>query len=514
MKSKGERAFERVVRQKSFPQTDSGNAELFVSLYGKRFRYVKGWGRWIVWTGTHWAEDVGGIRMARLAKKAIRKIRNIKWRKASESRRRREATIALAIAEPDVAIEHTDLDKSPWLLNVQNGTLDLRTGKLKRHRRADMITKMTPCVYNPHEECTEWTHFVDTAMGGDKTLVDYLQRFVGYSLTGITREQALIFHYGGGNNGKSTFIKTLQRMLGSYATRAARGLLFRSRHERHPTSLANLNNRRFVSCSEIDEEQEWDEGLVKDLTGEDPINARYMRQDEWVFIPIHKLWLAGNEKPRTKGTNLGIWRRIQLVPWEVVVAAKDIDGKLGDKLWMEAPGILNWAIAGCLAWRKQGLQPPARVLAATAEYRKEQDTVGQFFAEALVFDTKAKIGRAELRTQYETWCEDLGYLPVGARRFTQALRRHNVVEGGVWDKEKGQPARGWHGVRAISVGEHAQKELDVNRERFTEHERGRLRRVVEREKAKTAPAKPTEPGGNVYTMRPKKRSTQSLHDPK
>lgn len=460
-----------------------------MNLYGKRFRFVKSWGRFVVWTGTHWEEDVGGIRVGMLAKKAVRNIRATKWRKRSEARERRRALVDLVREEKGVAIAHTDLDRDPWLLNVENGVIDLRTGTLLPHRRNDLITKLAPVTFNEGAGCPRWRRFLLQAMGGDEALVDYLQRFAGYSLTGSTREQALIFHYGDGNNGKSTFITTLHKLLGSYATRAARGLFFKQRHERHPTSIATLYGRRFVSVPEVDEDQEWDEGLIKDNTGDDPLNARHMRQDEWTFIPVHKLWFAANNKPRTKGTDLGIWRRMQIVPWEITVAKADVDKKLPAKLLREAPGILNWCIEGCLEWQRIGLSPPPRVLLATAEYRKEQDVLGQFFEESLVFEPGATIGRQVLRTAYDEWCKEQGNaFPVGPRKLKQALHKAGAAEGTVWDKSESKTIAGWHGVRLVTSLDHIRRRL--TNEALPPEERTRLQHKLARlEERKVSRAK-------------------------
>jgi putative DNA primase/helicase len=467
---------------RQFAHTDSGNAEFLVHLYGKHFRFVKSWGRYIVWTGTHWEEDLAGIRIGRFAKRTVRKIPALKWRKKSEELRRRYAMVTLAREERDIAISHTDLDKDPWLLNVKNGTIDLKTGEIRAHDPADLITKLAPVEYNPQATCERWERFLTKVMGNDEELVSYLQRFVGYSLTGITREQALIFHYGDGNNGKSTFIKTLHKILGNYATRAARGVLFRNAgaSTQHLTSIASFHGRRFVSCPEVDEDQEFDEGLIKDLTGDDPIAARYMRQDEWVFVPIHKLWFAGNAKPRVKGRNTGIWRRVQMVPWEVIIPKAQIDKKLDDKLLMEASGILNWALKGCLEWQHIGLAPPARVLAATAEYRKEQDSLGQFFDECFVFESIGRITRKRARERYEEWCEEFGHHPVGAKKFGEALRRKHAVDGRVWDKTSQRADHGWYGVREITRVESAKRALVENSEQLSPEERAKLQRVIER----------------------------------
>jgi putative DNA primase/helicase len=481
MSDKGRAAFARATR--TFHQTDSGNAELLAHLYGRRFRYVKSWNRFIVWDKKHWAEDIGAIRVGQLAKKAIAQIRGSKWRKRSEARERRRAIIDLVREEKGIAIDHTQLDESPWLLNVQNGTIDLRTGECRDHRQADLITKLAPVEFDEGKDCPNWKRFLRFAMAGDQELVDYLQRFVGYSLTGVTREQALIFHYGDGNNGKSTFITTLHKMLGTYATRAARGLFFKQRHERHPTSIASLYGRRFVSVPEVDEDQEWDEGLIKDNTGDDPLNARRMREDEWTFIPTHKLWFAANNKPRTRGTDLGIWRRMQIVPWEVTVAKEDVDTKLPRRLFAEAPGILNWAIEGCLQWQKHGLNPPASIIAATAEYRKEQDVLGQFFEERLVFEPNASIGRTALREEYDEWCKAQGnQFPVGPRKLNQALRKAHATEGTVWDKSTSMTVAGWIGVRVVSSADHIRRRLRDEALPAEERERlqGKLERIEER----------------------------------
>lgn len=458
MSRKGEKAFVRAVRP--FSQSDSGNAELLAHRFPKRFRYVKSWGRFIVWCGTHWEEDVGSIEVGKLAKRTIKDIRSAKWRKRSEARERRRAMVDLVREEEGIAISHTDLDNNPWLLNVENGTIDLRTGSRRDHRKGDLITKLAPIEFDESATCRRWTDFLLEAMKGDETLVNYLQRFAGYSFTGVTREQALIFHYGDGNNGKSTFITTLHKILGSYATRAARGLFFKQRHERHPTSIATLYGRRFVSVPEVDEDQEWDEGLIKDNTGDDPLNARHMRQDEWTFIPTHKLWFAANNQPRTRGTDLGIWRRMQIVPWEHTVSKADVDKKLPKKLLDERSGILNWAIAGCLEWQRIGLAPPEKVLSATAEYRKEQDVLGQFFDERLVFEPGATIPRALLRTEYEEWCKEQGNaFPVGPRKLNQALRKAHAEESTVWDKSSSTTVAGWAGVRLVSRVDHIRRRL-------------------------------------------------------
>ncbi|MGH7297568.1 MAG: DNA primase family protein, partial [Polyangiaceae bacterium] len=279
-------------------------------------------------------------------------------------------------------------------------------------------------------------------------LVAYLQRLVGYALTGSVREHVLIFFYGGGANGKSTFLSTVHALLGDYATPAPRGLLFRSRGERHPTERATLFGRRFVTCSEIEEGQIFDEALTKDLTGGDPLECRRMREDFWSYQPTHKLFLAGNHKPMVRGNDEGIWRRMRLVPWLVTIPEAERDRELPAKLAAELAGILRWAVEGCLAWQRIGLAAPLAVRSATDGYRQENDTLGEFFRLHVVFEAAATIVRRELREAYEAWCTENGHPPFAARRFSARLREHGVVDGCV--RRGTKVLDGWKNVRLMT----------------------------------------------------------------
>jgi putative DNA primase/helicase len=350
-----------------------------------------------------------------------------------------------------LAIDHEALDADPWLLNVKNGTLDLRTGTLGPHRRDALITKTAPVAYDVSATAPTWTAFLDRAMGGDASLVGYLQRLVGYALTGALREHVLVFLYGAGANGKSTFLSTIHTLLGEYATPAPRGVLFRSRGERHPTELATFFGRRFVTCSEIEEGQVFDEALVKDLTGGDRIECRRMREDFWMFTPTHKLFLAGNHKPTIRGDDEGIWRRMKLVPWTVTIPEHERDTTLLERLRAELPGILRWAVEGCLDWQTRGLSEPDGVRGATAAYRAENDALGEFFRLHVVFEARASISRRELRRAYETWCTDNGHSPQAARRFSARLRESGVVGTNV--RAGLQVLDGWRNVRLVNARE-------------------------------------------------------------
>ncbi len=456
-------------------RTDVANSERLVNLFGDQLRYVRAWSKGLAWEGTHWAVDDAGCRWQQAAVQTTRTmyaearatlkqaergtdketIENaegaVSWARASQSANRVAALLNLARSSSKIAVSHEALDADPWLLNVKNGTLNLRTGEVGPHRRDALITKTAPVDYDPDAEAPTWTSFLARVMGGDESLVRYLQQLVGYSLTGMLREHVLAFFFGAGANGKSTFLSTIHSLLGEYGTPAPRGVLFRSRNERHPTELATLFGRRFVTCAEIEEGQVFDEALTKDLTGGDRIKARRMREDFWTFSPTHKLFLAGNHKPAIRGDDEGIWRRMKLIPWLVIIPENERDTKLPETLRAELPGILRWAVEGCLDWQRRGLVEPEAVRAATAAYRKENDALGEFFRLHVVFETGKTVARRELRQEYESWCTDNGHTPLAARRFGARLRENRVVETTV--RTGTRVLDGWKNVRLVSAAE-------------------------------------------------------------
>jgi putative DNA primase/helicase len=475
-------------------RTDLRNAERLIEWYGSELRYVGAWKKWLAWDGSRWRLDDAGHAHT-FAKETARRILGVaqerqiaatsalakatetgndeartKAEKAaacaskdvahaikSQAAPRIAAMLTVAQSDPAIVVVHAALDSDPMLLNVANGTIDLRTGKLRDHDRADLITKLAPVVYDPAATCPTWDAFLTRAMANDTTLVDFLARVSGYALTGDVGEHVLAFLFGGGANGKSTYLSTLHAMLGDYATPAPRGLLFRARGDRHPTEYASLHGRRFVTCSEIEEGQAFDEALVKDLTGGDPIECRRMKEDFWSFAPTHKLFMAGNHKPTVRGDDEGIWRRVRLVPWTVTIPEGERDTTLPAKLRAELAGILAWAVRGCLAWRSRGLDAPAVVRVATSAYRDENDVVGQFFRLHVVFEPAAPIARKALRDAYAAFCEENGAEPLGAKRFAARLREQGVTEASV--RAGTRVVDGWRGVRLATDVERTRESL-------------------------------------------------------
>lgn len=463
--------------------TDSANADAFVAEHGRGYLFVSEWESWLAWNGRQW-ERVGAkgrvlhaamltARTAHYRTKGVlaaleaehhqhllagKKDEDLearikyqrqllKWFEQSQNAHRLEAVARLIETRLVVALK--DLDRDPWLLNVANGTIDLRTANLRPHDPADLITQIADIEWDDASSCPTWADFVSRAMGGNLELTLYLQRLVGYAITGLTTEHILAFFYGVGRNGKSTFVQTLRAMLGEYACAAPRDLLFEDRHgQRHPEEIARLYGKRLAVCAEVGEHVTVDEAKVKDLTGGDAVSCRRMRENSWDLVPTHTLFLSGNHKPTVRGDDLGIWRRIRLVPWTVTVDEGDVDRDLPMKLAAERAGILRWAVHGCLEWQRIGLVEPEAVIQATREYREESDVLGEFMASYVVFGPKERCAREEFRKQYEAWCEEAGHRPVGARKLGQRLREKGceVVTVRVGMRVK----NGWKGCRLKS----------------------------------------------------------------
>jgi P4 family phage/plasmid primase-like protien len=415
-----------------FHLTDVGNAARLAHRHGDRLRYVPRRGQWLVWDGRRWVTDHGATQATRCAASLAEDLwrlvptltgderkRHVKHATACEDRRKIESAVKLA--EAALATSHDDLDVDPWLLNVANGTIDLRTGELSPHDPARLITKLAPVDYDPDAEAPTWQAFIDRILP-DPTVADFVQRAVGYSLTGHTGEQVLMVAHGDGANGKSTLFRMVAAMLGDYATIAPRDLLIAGRYEAHPTGLTKLHGARFAAAVETEADARLAEAQVKTLTGGDPLTARRMREDFWEFIPTHKLWLAANHRPRITGEDHGIWRRIRLVPFTETIPEAEQDPHLVDKLTAELPGVLAWAVDGCLAWQDRGLDTPPAVAAAVEQYRREEDWLVRFTEDKDLAFGDGSIAAATLATTYRDWCAETGEHVLGTKAFGAKLR--------------------------------------------------------------------------------------------
>jgi P4 family phage/plasmid primase-like protien len=401
--------------------TEYGNCERLVKRYRADILYCPDWRKWLVWDGQRWDSDATAeiMRMAKVTVRNIyheaaeiedKKLRDatIDWARRSEKAAQLRAMIALAESEPGVPVLAGELDSDQWLVNCPNGTIDLHTGELRLHARTDRITKLAPVEYHPQAQCPVWLAFLDQIFEPHKDLVPFIQRAVGYTLTGNTREQCLFLLHGTGRNGKGVFIKTLAEVLGDYAGTADFSAFVQRKHDIGPRDdVANMKGKRFVSAQESNEGARLAESVIKWLTGGDLVRARRLYENSSEFLPTHKIWLATNHKPTVRGTDVAIWSRIKLVPFDVCFEGRE-DRGLKDRLRDELPGILTWAVEGCLLWQESGLAFPESVTRATEEYRAENDQVGRFISEQCVKGNAASaMGRA-LYSAYRKWAEEGG----------------------------------------------------------------------------------------------------------
>jgi putative DNA primase/helicase len=339
-----------------------------------------------------------------------------------ESRDGKYAAIDLAKAEPALRVKIEQLDAHPLWLNTPSGTLDLATGELHPHRFDDYLTKVAGAAYDPEATCPRWDAFLADVVP-DAEVRAFLQRSVGYALTDATSEQCLWFLYGVGRNGKTTFVNAVRKVLGDYAANTkASTLMVKSQGDERRNDVAVLRGARFVSATEAEDGQQLAEALIKEVTGGDPVTARRLYAEFFTFTPTFKIWLAANHKPVIRGTDLGIWRRIHLVPFTVTVDLDKVDRELPAALAAEVSGILNWALAGYRAWQSVGLLPPAAVQAATEAYRVESDPLAEFFEDCVQVRPGAYAVAGELFQRYQRWAEASGYRPMSSRGLGLALK--------------------------------------------------------------------------------------------
>jgi putative DNA primase/helicase len=445
-----------------FHLTDLGNGERLVARYGQNLRYCNPWRKWLTWDGTRWQLD-NSQQVKQWARDTVRAI--YAEPSEAESKKERYALAAHAmkseqearlnamtnLAQMDVPILPEQFDADPWLLNVANGTLDLRTGTLRPHNSADYITKCIPIAYNADAACPLWEQFLASIMAGNDDVIDFLWKATGYSLTGDVREDCLFLLYGTGANGKSTFLTILRALLADYGKQAAFSTFLHKDNDPVRNDIADLQGARLVVASEVDEGKRLSTSVVKHLTGQDKVKARFLFAENFEYAPQFKLWLATNYKPVIRGTDHAIWRRIRLIPFTQKFVDAEEDGAPGvfvkddtirDKLLAELPGILAWAVRGCLAWQEEKLPMPETVKIATEGYRNEMDVVGAFMEECCEVEERANVLTASLFDAYVAWCKRSGEEPSSKKAFGIRMEERGFTPG------KGTAGiRIWKGLR-------------------------------------------------------------------
>lgn len=403
-----------------FNLTDYGNAERLAMEFGTHIRFCHAWQEWLCWDGRRWVLDEND-EVVRFAKRTVRNLyreasdiedderrkRAARWAHESERAARITAMIKLAQSEQDIPVAADGLDSDQWVFNCLNGTVDLRTGQARSHRTEDLITKLVRIEHIPGARCQRWMQFLGEVFAPHPDIIPFIQRAIGYSLTGDTREECLFLLWGKGRNGKGTFIKTIAAVLGDYAGTADFSAFVQGRTGGPRDDVANMKGKRFISAQEAREGAGLDEAMVKWLTGGDRVRARRLYENSYEFDPTHKIWLATNHKPTVRGTDPAIWSRLKLIPFEVSFEGRE-DKALKQALHAELPGILAWAVQGCLSWQREGLDFPESVVSATAEYRRESDQVGRFTEECCVVGESLTARARQLYACYKGWAESVG----------------------------------------------------------------------------------------------------------
>jgi putative DNA primase/helicase len=435
-----------------FAHTDMGNADRFGHLHGEDYRYVPAWHKFVIWDGRRWVLDERGV-MGKWAEDTVKamyaevgqlddkgdRTKLAAHAKSSESVSKRRAMID-TLKNRRTAVPE-DFDSDPWLFNCPNGTLDLKTGELREHRREDLITKLSPVAYEPDAFAPTFETRLREIMPSE-ALRRFVQRLLGYSLNGTTEEHALPIFYGTGANMKSTLLNLILDVTGDYGMQAGDDLLM-VKHNAHPTEKADLFGKRFVVNQETQEGRRMNESAVKQMTGGDRIRARRMREDLWEFNPTHTLFLATNHKPVIQGTDHGIWRRLKLVPFDVTIPEENQDKGLPRKLRDEMPGVLAWLVRGHMDWFEHGLSEPQEVKDATGGYREEMDTLAAFLDECCA--RGESVGKGVLYNAYQEWCKNSGERPVRKNEFGTRMEEKGYEDG----RDTTGSVRVWLGIELV-----------------------------------------------------------------
>jgi putative DNA primase/helicase len=410
--------------------TEDSAALRFVDRWGEDLRYCHSNGSWFFWNGTSWERDEICVAFQR-ARELVRELA------ANQRSRKKFITSKTSFAagverfakvDPRVAVKIDYWDRDPWQLATPGGTVDLRTGILRKSERPDGITRLT-LVAPSADGCPLWLKFLNEATGNDGGLIRFLQQWCGYCLTGVTREHALLFVYGDGGNGKSVYLITFTSILNDYAATSAMETFTASNSDRHPTELAMLHGARLVTASETEAGKAWAEARIKQLTGGDPITARFMRQDFFTYMPQFKLTIIGNHKPTLHNVDEAARRRFNIVPF---TRKPEIpDPRLGEKLMVEAPAILQWMIEGCLDWQNNGLVRPECVVKATEQYFSDQEVFPRWLDEECVTHRGPGATIAEASSAlYKSWSEfarSLGHKPGTLADFKERMEQAGFV---------------------------------------------------------------------------------------
>lgn len=425
------------------PFNEVGNAYRFGDSYAGKLLYDSSRKKWLGYNGKRWevlkrGEEVhlAKLTVANIYREAERAVSSeerkkiAKFAMKSETRYQIESMLRLAQSDPRLSAATEDFDTDKYMFNVENGTIDLRSGELREHRPEDMITKIAPVEYNEEVMPERFLSFLEEISCGRYDIVDFMHHYLGYALTGNISEQCLSVFYGHGCNGKSVFINTLSKIFGNYAVEADVSTFMIQKHNNIPNDIARLKGARLVTARESEQGQRLAESLVKSMTGGDTLVARYLYGEFFSFQSEFKLILVTNHLPRIRGTDHAIWRRIRLIPFDYKVPEQLKDPTLEDKLWEERNGIFRWLLEGCLNWQEKGLPKSESVEAATGEYRTEQDRLADFISHRCHVDVAMSAGSTNLYNAYKEFSSETGEKPMSQKSFSLALQERGFIKNG------------------------------------------------------------------------------------
>jgi len=439
--------------------TDTSNAYRLLKEHGKDLRFNSLWKKWLVWNGARWELDDGylihdcALKMIKGIYKELKETSDYrerleieKYGMQSESVRRRKAIVEAASWIPELNVKTDQLDKDPFLLNVLNATIDLRTGEIYKQKQEDLITRIANVDYDPNADCPTWKQFIREIMNYNTELIHFIQNAAGWAITGDTSEQTMFILFGTGANGKSTFLNTIMNLLGDYSVATPTETFMKKTGDQISNDIARLRGTRFVMTSEAEHGRRISEPLIKQITGSDRMTARFLYGEFFNFVPTFKIFMATNHKPVIKGTDHGIWRRIKLIPFTTRIEEEKQDKYLEKKLMQEASGILNWLIEGARRWCKEGLKTPNIIIRATDEYRAEMDVIGNFIKERCIQGNGISIRARELFKCYQDWCGDHNEHAVSERFLGLRLKEMGL------EQRRSNDGRYWQGIQLKATG--------------------------------------------------------------
>ena len=411
--------------------------------------YIPELDRWTCWSDTKWSiaqfEDAPLSRLRKELRCALAPSDGPQQRKRIGSLTTIKAVHALMKSNPGAVKSLAEWDSDPFMLGTPGGVVDLRSGNWRCRLQSDYLLKSTSVDPGPDDEKPpQWLSFLDKVLGGDQEKIEFIQRLLGYGLTGSTKEHRLFLAYGTGRNGKSTLFNTFCRILSNdYSRTISPKVLLNKNTEQHSTDLAYLKGARFARASELPQGKTWDEVLIKQITGGDPLTARYMRQDNFTFEPQCTLLVDANNVPNLKSVDEAIRRRICVIPFNVTITPDQEDKDLNAKLMSEAGAILRWAIQGAVKWQRSGLQIPQSIAEQSANYFEEQDLLARFIADCLTVDPDAKVSNEVLRSEFFRWSQEQGVPAWSTRVISDEMLKHG------YSGYKSNNRRGFRGLKLV-----------------------------------------------------------------